>query len=127
LATVNESIPSLKTLVVRGARKKCPRCGQGELFRKWNTLHDSCAVCGLKYLESQGDLWGLIIFFDRALFIFPIIVMIYFRLYNASSGWFYGGGVAMLFLLIFTLPQRTGICLALDYALRRNSEQPPKP
>jgi uncharacterized protein (DUF983 family) len=124
---VNEVIPPLTTLLWRGARKKCPQCGVGELFRKWNTLRDTCPACGLKYLENQGDLWGFIVFFDRALFIFPIIVMIYFRLYNADSRWFYLFGAVLLFLLIFTFPQRTGICLALDYLLRRRSQRPPNP
>ena len=80
----------------RGCRKKCPQCGQGALFRRWITLHDHCSVCGLKYLENQGDLWGYLLLIDRGLFILPLIVMIYFastirtRFGFSSSGlrWF---------------------------------------
>ena len=125
---MSEPIPKLKTLLWRGCCKKCPQCGQGALFKRWTMLRDECAVCGLKYLENQGDLWGYILFLDRALFILPLIVMIYFRLYNPNSVWFFIFGAAMLFVLIYTLPHRTGVSLALDYLIRRKSgdlaEQP---
>ena len=85
-------------------------------------------MCGLKYLENEGDLWGYILFADRALFILPLIVMIYFRLYNPNSAWFFVFGGGILFGLIYTLPHRTGMSLALDYLVRRKSgdlaEQP---
>jgi len=100
---------------------KCPQCGEGTLFRRWVTLHDHCSVCGLKYLENQGDLWGYLLLIDRGLFIFPLIVMIYFRLYNPYSIWFYLFAGALIFALIFTMPHRNGICLAIDYLIRRKS------
>jgi len=118
---MNEPIPRLKTLLWRGWRKKCPQCGQGPLFQRWNRLHEHCPVCGLKYLENEGDLWGYILFADRALFILPLIVMIYFRLYNPNSPWFFVFGGGLLFGLIYTLPHRTGMSLALDYLVRRKS------
>jgi uncharacterized protein (DUF983 family) len=114
-------IPPLKTLLLRGWRRKCPHCGHGNLFRRWNTLNENCAACGLKLLENQGDLWGYILFADRALFILPLIVMIYFRLYIPDSNWFYIIGAIMVAGLIYTLPHRTGACLALDYLIRRKS------
>jgi len=66
---MSDSIPKLSTLLWRGWRRKCPQCGQGALFRRWITLHDHCPVCGLKYLENQGDLWGYLLLVDRGLFI----------------------------------------------------------
>lgn len=32
-----------------GARGRCPRCGQGRLFRGFLTLAERCEVCGLDY------------------------------------------------------------------------------
>lgn len=117
----DEPIPHLKTLLGRGWRKKCPHCGQGPLFKRWTRLHEHCSVCGLKLLENEGDLWGYILFADRALFILPLIVMIYFQLYNPNSVWFFVFGGSVLFGLIYTLPHRTGMSLALDYLIRRKS------
>src|SRR5438477_12867813 len=104
----SDQIPSFKTLMARGARKKCPRCGEGPLFRR-----------DLKYLEDQGALFGTLFLVDRALFIFPLIVMIYFRSYVRNAIWFYLLCAMMMFLVIYTLPQRSGMALALDYLLRR--------
>ena len=33
----------------RGFRGRCPRCGQGHMFKGFLTLRPSCEVCGLDY------------------------------------------------------------------------------
>ena len=38
-------LPPLQT----GLRSRCPRCGQGRLFKGFLTLRPSCEVCGLDY------------------------------------------------------------------------------
>jgi len=32
-----------------GVRGRCPRCGEGHLFKGFLTLRDGCEVCGLSY------------------------------------------------------------------------------
>jgi uncharacterized protein (DUF983 family) len=110
---------SLKTLLSRGWRKRCPRCGEGRLFRRYNILHERCSVCGLQYLEEQGALFGYLFLIDRALFLFPLIVMIYFRLYVPGAGWFYASFVVLIVALFYTLPQRSGVGVALHYLRRQ--------
>ena len=101
---------------------KCPQCGRGELFRRFNILHERCADCGLKYLDEQGALFGYLFLVDRGLFLFPLIVMIYFRLYIPHAAWlFYLSAAALLFALFYTLPRRTGVSVALHYLRRRRS------
>ncbi|MEM8772924.1 MAG: DUF983 domain-containing protein [Pseudomonadota bacterium] len=39
----------------RGARKKCPRCGKGRLFRSYIKTADTCANCGLELSGHQAD------------------------------------------------------------------------
>lgn len=34
---------------------KCPICGQGDLFKGWLTLHDTCSVCGSRYFRDPGN------------------------------------------------------------------------
>src|SRR6476659_2380709 len=117
--------PRLKTLVVRGWRKRCPRCGEGRLFRRFNILHKRCSVCGLQYLEDQGALFGYLFLIDRALFLFPLIVMIYFRLYVPGAGWFYASFIVLIFALFYTLPQRSGVGVALHYLRRQYTQSGP--
>lgn len=116
---MNQPIPKLKTVLWRGWRKRCPQCGEGKLYQRWVKLHDGCTVCGLKYLQDQGDLWAYLVAFDRALFIFPMVVMIYFRIYIPDSNWFYVLVVILIAGFIYTLPHRNGMCLGVDYLIRR--------
>ena len=118
---VQQPIPKLRTLLWRGCRKKCPQCGRGNLYQGWIKFHDHCPVCGLKYLPDQGDLWGPLLFLDRVLFIIPLIVIIYFRQFHSNLIWLLVMGGAIVFTLIFTLPQRNGISLAIDYLIRRKA------
>jgi uncharacterized protein (DUF983 family) len=118
---MSDPIPPLRTLLWRGARCKCPQCGQGALYTGWFKLKERCPVCDLVYLENQGDLWSFLLLVDRALFLFPIVAMIYLRVSNASAFWLYGVGGFLVFILVYTLPQRTGMSLAIDYLIRRKS------
>ena len=39
-----------------GLRGRCPRCGQGKLFRGWITVAERCEVCDLDYgFADSGD------------------------------------------------------------------------
>ena len=112
-------LPNYRTLLKRGCRKKCPQCGEGNLYQRWLKLHEHCSVCGLHYLPDQGDLFGALMFFDRVLFIIPIVVLIYFRLWHPSLALFIVFGALMVFALIFTAPHRNGVSLGIDYRIRR--------
>jgi len=120
---MHDSPPTFRTVLLRGLHRRCPRCGEGALFKKWITLHDRCPVCDLQYLQNQGDLWGYLLLIDRALFVFPLIVVIYFRVYNPYSAWFYGFVGALIGGFIFTLPHRNGMSVGLEYYWRNRSPQ----
>ena len=129
-AIVNESIPSLRTLLWRGWCRKCPQCGRGALYQRWLTVHERCPVCGLQYLPNQGDLFGALMFLDRVLFIVPLIVLFYFRLWHPNLVLFILFGAAMVLTLVFTMPHRNGMSLAIDYLIRRKTgdlAEPPPP
>jgi len=114
-------LPDAKTLLLRGWRKKCPQCGEGALYRRWFTLHDSCSVCGLRYLPDQGDLFGPLVFLDRVLFLIPFIILFYFHLWHPGVVVFVLTGAAMLFVMVYTMPNRNGVSVAFDYYIRRKS------
>ena len=40
---------------LRGIRCKCPRCGEGHLFRKWLKPLDRCTVCTLDLTPQRAD------------------------------------------------------------------------
>ena len=43
------------TAMKRGFRGRCPRCGQGKLFRAFLKVDNSCSVCGLDFTPHRAD------------------------------------------------------------------------
>ena len=39
----------------RGLRGRCPRCGQGKLFRAFLKVDNNCSVCGLDFTPHRAD------------------------------------------------------------------------
>ena len=81
-------------------------------------LHDRCPTCGLRYLRNYGDHWAFLLFIDRVAFIFPLVVALYFRMYELGVLLFGAFTVGVISLLILTTPNRYGFCVALDYLVR---------
>jgi len=45
----------LWTALKRGLRCRCPRCGEGKLFRAFLKVDDHCAVCALDFSPHRAD------------------------------------------------------------------------
>ena len=43
------------TAMKRGFVGRCPRCGQGKLFRAFLKVADHCSVCGLDFTPHRAD------------------------------------------------------------------------
>jgi uncharacterized protein (DUF983 family) len=43
------------TSIKRGFRGRCPRCGEGKLFRAFLKVDNSCSVCGLDFTPHRAD------------------------------------------------------------------------
>jgi uncharacterized protein (DUF983 family) len=43
------------TALKRGLRGRCPRCGQGKLFRAFLKVDNRCSVCGLDFTPHRAD------------------------------------------------------------------------
>jgi uncharacterized protein (DUF983 family) len=41
--------------IKRGLRCRCPRCGQGKLFRAFLKTADACSVCGQDFSHHRAD------------------------------------------------------------------------
>lgn len=41
-------------MLLRGATKRCARCGAGNLFRRWFTMADRCPRCDLQFADEDG-------------------------------------------------------------------------
>jgi len=48
------SDPSIPTMLGRGLTRRCPRCGQGALFRRWFSMLPRCPRCDLDFERGEG-------------------------------------------------------------------------
>jgi uncharacterized protein (DUF983 family) len=46
------------TVLLRGLRKRCPRCGERRVFRSWLHLIERCPHCALTFEREQGGFLG---------------------------------------------------------------------
>src|SRR5690242_844321 len=52
--------PRVRRIAWRALRLRCPRCGRTRLYAGWFTMHERCAVCGLRYEREPGYFVGAI-------------------------------------------------------------------
>ena len=50
--------PEYETLLARAMKLRCPRCGEGKLFRRFFSMHERCSGCGLKFERAPGYYLG---------------------------------------------------------------------
>ncbi len=46
------------TVLLRGLRKRCPRCGKRRIFDGWFALKTTCPRCRLRFEQEQGGFLG---------------------------------------------------------------------
>ena len=49
---------TLRVLTLSALLGRCPSCLQTSLFRGYYTLHETCAVCAVRYERSEGAWLG---------------------------------------------------------------------
>jgi uncharacterized protein (DUF983 family) len=52
--------PGATRVFLRGATKRCPRCGSRGLFSSWFSLRERCPRCGLRLEREEGGFLGAI-------------------------------------------------------------------
>jgi len=48
-------------VLLRGARKRCPRCGEREVWITWFRAKPLCPVCGLRFESEEGGFLGAMV------------------------------------------------------------------
>jgi len=109
--------PPITTALRRGLRRRCPGCGEGQLFRRGLKTYERCSECHLLYQRDYGDTLMFMIITDRIPILFGI-AFLYFGIHPTgwlSTAFFFG---ALSIPLLATLRERQGLAIALDYLLR---------
>lgn len=109
----------------RGLRSRCPKCGEGKLFKSWNVLHDTCAKCGCVLSAREDETWFFMYVstaFITGLFIISMFLIM--PMHQDSSRW----TIALIAVVVFlaTTGPRKGIAIAIDYFIDAHSQFPRK-
>lgn len=89
--------------MARGARGRCPSCGEGRLFRAFLKTADNCSECGQDFTHHRADdLPAYLVIFAVGHIIVPIVLWV--EVHYAPS---------MLFQLAFYLPLTLILSLVL--------------
>jgi uncharacterized protein (DUF983 family) len=49
---------SIPSIVMTSLRQRCPRCGEGKVYRGFVSMHPACPACGLKFEREPGYFTG---------------------------------------------------------------------
>ena len=105
----------------RGLKKRCPRCGNGRLFRLWYTLEERCSTCGLDIPQESSDhlaVMYLTTAIQTAFFAFVVLLV------QPPSPWL--GRIALaslaLTVMLLDMPSRKGLAIALDHLAEREED-----
>lgn len=105
-----------RVILWRGLRRRCPQCGQGQLFTAWNRLNVACSSCEFDFVKHEGDTWAFM-YLSTAFITGLFIVVMFWMLPN--NLWRGRLLLAILALSIFylTWPFRKGFAIAFNYLI----------
>lgn len=114
--------PDWAQMLRRGARRRCPRCGGGHLFRTYWSIRDRCPRCGLLFAREPGYFTGVyLVNLAVVLTVLFVVVMVFAVWLSGHPGaslvppLALGGTLAVLVPIAFYPFART-IWSALDLA-----------
>jgi len=105
--------------LLRGLARRCPRCGRGPLYERWNQLWPSCTVCGLPFETRSGDTWFFTYVTTAGLTGVLIVTMILLQPPSVFVGQLVLLPVA-IGLMLGSVPFRKGVAIAIDYLVDRS-------
>lgn len=120
--TYTEPSPrDLQTAMLRGWRRRCPKCGSGPMMRGYLSVRDQCPVCQEELHHHRADDGPAYL---TILIVGHVMAPLFLWVYNAyrpeplvMASVFSVGCVA---LSLYLLPRLKGLIVAIQWAKRLN-------
>ncbi len=115
--------PTVGQMLGRAARRRCPRCGSGGLFRTWWSIADRCPRCGIRFVREEGYFTGVyLVNFSVVLAVLFVLIMgatIYMSGHPGTSlvPFLVSGSVLAVVVPLVFYPFARTIWAALDLAM----------
>lgn len=115
----------LKTLL-RGWRRRCPRCEGDDLFQSTYRLRPVCPDCGLVTRREDGAWTGQMYLSAAVTQVFAAAVMVVVYL---STDWSLGASLAVMLPIVvgfsyWSLPRFMATWVAVEYLTDRANQEP---
>jgi uncharacterized protein (DUF983 family) len=99
-----------------GLGGKCPRCGQGALFKKYLSLNDRCDICRLDFSKADsGDGPAVFVMFIVGFIAVAVAFVARFVWFAPIAGAFFVSGVVAVVLSLVLLRPFKATLIALQY------------
>lgn len=100
-------------MFARCIRLRCPQCGRGRIYERWNVVARQCPACGLDLRRREGDAWFVNYMLTGTVTGVILIAMFLIHATDYLIGQI-AVAVAWLLLMIPTIPLRKAIALGFD-------------
>jgi uncharacterized protein (DUF983 family) len=115
----------VRTIVWRGVRRRCGRCGAKRIFRSYFQLHERCPRCGYKFEREEGFFTGVyLVNYTVTAFVLIIEIFAFLLVAVANEGdvslvpWLVGGAAIAIFCPLLLYPYAKSTWAAIDFAAR---------
>ena len=115
----------VRTIVWRGLRRRCGRCGAKRIFRSYFQLHERCPRCGYKFEREEGFFTGVyLVNYAVTAFLLVVEIFAFLLVAVASDGdvslvpWLVGGAAIAIFCPLLLYPYAKSTWAAIDLAAR---------
>lgn len=115
----------VRTIVWRGLRRRCGRCGAKRIFRTYFELHERCPRCGYKFEREEGFFTGVYLVNYAVTAVLLVAEIFAFLLWSAAHDgeasyvpWLIGGAVIAVVVPVLVYPYAKSTWAAIDLAAR---------
>jgi uncharacterized protein (DUF983 family) len=109
----------VKPAMLRGWRRRCPKCGAGPLFRGYLKVRDACPVCGQElhhHRADDGPAYLTILIVGHLLA--PALMFTFVKFRPEPMVMITGFTIGTVALSLFLLPRLKGALVGLQWANR---------
>lgn len=125
-SVASTSVSRPGTIVWRGVRKRCGRCGARSIFRTWFALAERCPECGYRFVREEGAFTGVMLLNFVVTFTLMIVALATWVFWRGITGrsdlafWPFAGVATMSAVLgpIVFYPLAASTWAATDLAMR---------
>lgn len=105
--------------MAQGFQRRCPKCGEGQMFTGYLTVVDSCEACGQEFHHHRADdgpPWLTMLIVGHLMAPLLHVVFVHFRPHPLTLIAVFGAGCVALSL--YLLPRLKGLMIAFQWSRR---------